>query len=79
VKIVEVEWLDSMGSNSWESRAQAEREATEYALRHRSVGYLLKDEEHSILIARSRGETSETVDGTLQIPKVSVLKQRVLK
>lgn len=70
---VEIEWLDSISEGRWNDREQIERQANRANMLHRSVGYLLMDNDDFVLLAGSRGETNENYADTMQIPKVAVL------
>lgn len=79
MKIVEVEWVDSMSEGRWKPVADVIREATDEAMLHRSVGYLVHECEGSIVLAGSRGESGDMVADTMQIPRVAVLRTKVLR
>ena len=51
---VEIEWLDSISEGRWNSLDNIEREATRDAMCHRSIGYLIIDNDDFVLIAGSR-------------------------
>lgn len=83
MKLVEVEWIDSMGESGWQPAEDARRQATEDAMRHRSVGYVLADKDHSLLIAQSCGDSGDDdtrlVGHTLQIPRSAIAHVRGLR
>lgn len=78
MKLVEVEWLDSIGEGRWTNVEEAIRIATKSYMLHRTAGYLVHENDDMILIAGSRNETGETVADTMQIPKVAVINVRNL-
>ena len=78
-RIVEVEWLDAMSEGRWMDTETAISRATREVMLHRSVGYLIHETDDLILLAGSRGETSENVADTMQIPRVAVLAVRDLR
>lgn len=79
MRIVEVEWLDSVSEGRWHPKDDAIREATRDVMLHRSVGYLVHETDELILLAGSRGEDGANVADTMQIPRVAVLQVRKLR
>lgn len=83
MKLVEVEWVDSMGEGGWARADEARRRATLETLIHRTVGYVIDESEHSLLLAMGRSnegdEDSRLVHDTMQIPRVAILTIRDLK
>ena len=79
MKRVEVEWLDSICEGSWHRRDDVIREATREAMLHRSIGYLVHENDEMVLLAGSRGESGVMVSDTMQIPRVAVLTVRELR
>lgn len=78
-RMVEVEWLDSMSEGRWMDTETAISRATREVMLHRSVGYLIHETDDLILLAGSRGESSEHVSDTMQIPRVAILAVHDLK
>ena len=79
MRVVEIEWVDSVSEGRWNDKDEALRIATLEAMLHRSVGYLLREDDDMVLIAGSRSENEYNVCDTMQIPKVAVLSMRDLK
>ena len=79
MKKVEVEWLDSISEGRWYGKDAVIAEATREAMVHRSLGYLLHENEDMVLLAGSRSETGVMVCDTMQIPRVAVLTMRELR
>ena len=81
---VEVEWLDSVSWSGWRARAEREAKATVDEQRHRSVGYVLADNEHGLMLARDLsdwpedGEPQACAD-VLLIPRAVVVKVKELR
>jgi len=79
-EIVEVVWLDSVGEHQWLDLDDARQSAADDdAMQHRSVGWLLDDRPDYLLLALSRSESWSQVDLTLQIPRGSVQRVKVLR
>lgn len=83
MRLVEVEWLDSMSEGGWMRADEARRRATVDAMAHRTVGYVIDENDHSLLLAMGRSnegdEDSRLVHDTMQIPRVAILTVRDLK
>jgi hypothetical protein len=60
-------WVDSCGKDSW----MAKEEAINRDLNIVSVGYLLSEDENSILISSHIGD--EWVHSTMQIPRKAII------
>lgn len=79
---VEVEWLDSQSDGRWQALPDALRAAEADDLLHRSIGFLIDDNERYVLLAASHREEREgepvMVADVLQIPRPAVLSVRTL-
>jgi hypothetical protein len=75
VKRIEVEWVDSLGSTSWEPMQDKLRDMQPEALQHRSVGYVLRDDDTGIILAGSMSDRwHDNVCDVTYIPRQAVLK-----
>jgi hypothetical protein len=86
--MVEIEWLDSIGSSGWMTAKNVLEEVTPKYLRHRSCGYLMLDDgEDGIVLLQSYqeevdpddGDTKRHVQGAMRIPRGAVVAIRELK
>ena len=74
--VVEVIWDDCLlFTGGWESHAAVMRQRRR--IRQRSVGYVLADDEHGIMLAGSLSQGGN-VFGALMIPKPQVVRKRRL-
>ena len=73
MKTIEVEWIDSMSADEWHPMSLAIDRATVEGMTHRSIGYLLADDDDMILLAQSVSVNEEMVAATLQIPKFAII------
>jgi hypothetical protein len=72
--IVEVEWVDSMilDHGEWLDSDDVDDAMSKEGMTHKTVGYQIKENDHSILVASSVGQ-SDRIQGAIVIPKVSIL------
>ena len=80
--VVEIEWVDSFSSATWDTRINHERSARgSDQMVHRSVGYFLSQSDTSVTIAQSMAEDDgDTMVGdALTIPRRSIDRIRVLE
>lgn len=72
--IVEVEWVDSMilDHGEWLDADDVDEAMTLEGMTHRTVGYQVKENDHSILVASSRGQ-NDRIQGAIVIPKTAIL------
>lgn len=83
MRLVQVEWLDSMAETEWQSLDDLRRKADDAnSLNNTTIGYLLLDEDGYVLIAST---ATPGVDGgkptygnTTQIPRCAVVAIRSL-
>ena len=85
--VVEVEWLDSVrASGGWTDLEQIATDAPTEALVHRTAGYLVAEDETSMLIAGSyqawlaegNSDKDRSLLGVIRIPDVAIVRTRVL-
>jgi hypothetical protein len=75
VKRVEVEWVDSLGIGRWQPKQQTLEEFKPEALHHRSLGWVLRDDESGLAIAASVSDNwNDQVADTTYIPRQAVIK-----
>lgn len=75
--IAEVIWKDSSTTHNWNSRADRARDAD--VANCRSVGYLLKSDKKAISLTESCDDDNDNVGCTTTIPKLAVVKVKILK
>jgi hypothetical protein len=77
-QIIEVIWIDSAQSHGWKDR-QAEIDSPDRlrSMRCRSVGYMLADDEHGVMLAESLSDY-DNVACTTTIPKFAIVERRNL-
>lgn len=81
MKVVQVEWLESMAETDWQSLDDLRRKADDAnALHNTSIGHLLIDEDGYVLLAQT---VTPGVDGgkpmygnTTQIPRCAIVSVR---
>lgn len=81
-KVVNVEWVDSIGISGWRSLKSIVDDSPYEDLLHESVGFLVHEDEHSITLTCSRSADKSSlgqVDSAIRIPKVSIKKRRVIR
>lgn len=72
---VEVEWVDSLGLGGWRPKPDVLDEFTPGALRHRTVGYLVRQDDAGVVLAASYSEDwDDKIADSIFIPKQAVLK-----
>lgn len=73
-KIVRVTWVDSCSSSGWRPGSEVNAEAHTID----SIGYLVLQNKHSVVITTSISCNENVVD-VLQIPKCAILKMKYLR
>ena len=76
-QIVEVEWVDSVGSVGWRGRDERIASTLTEDMDHRTAGYLLKVNKNYVIVAQSVGDYNPTVADTIQIPRRAI--KRIVK
>jgi len=76
-QIVEVEWVDSVGTGGWRGRDERIASTLIQDMDHRTAGYLLKIDKAFIIVAQSVGDHNPTVADTIQIPRRAI--KRIVK
>lgn len=68
--VYEAEWLDSMvlDHGEWLDLEDADDAMSVEGMTHTTVGYLMKETDHSILLVSSRGQ-NDRIQGAIVIPK----------
>lgn len=79
MRLVEVEWLDSVSTQAWTNTEEFRRESTRDEMLHRTAGYLVEANDDMVTVAGSRSETGNSISDVMQIPRVAVLTIRHLK
>jgi hypothetical protein len=79
MRILKITWLDSIRNGGWQSNQAYCDEADYKGLLHTSVGYEIQNATHSILLAQSKAEHTTNICDTIQIPKRTIIKIKVLK
>lgn len=79
MKRVEVQWVDTLGSSGWEKVEQKLADMVPSALVHRSLGWVLRDDEAGLVIASSLNESEsgpwkDNVADATFIPRQAVVK-----
>ena len=75
--VIEVEWEDSGGIGKWHSIKDAEQMVP---LNIKSVGYLLKESKHCIVIIQSKDDQDpKQCDSSLAVPRACVKSIRKLE
>jgi len=82
--IIEIEWIDSQEKHGWRYFVAEDSVAgDEDELTCSSVGYLLADKPHSIVMCHSLSEPENIVDGLvsgmIEIPKCSIINIRKIE
>jgi hypothetical protein len=85
--IVEVEWLDSIGSARWRELGELLELQDDRFLRHHSIGYLVQETDESVLLLGSfqdeiddgATELSRNVEAGTKIPKVAIVSRTELR
>jgi len=76
-KILEVEWIDSEAHPGWHENSKALAYAKKHELLCYTVGYFLHEDTEVLTIAMSYNDEEK---GMLwKIPKVNIIKRKVLK
>lgn len=78
LRLVEIEWVDSVAHWRWEHPDDLRRWAVEETMIQRSVGWILSESESYVQLVSSVGEDGESASGSLQIPRVAILRVRDL-
>jgi hypothetical protein len=76
--IVEVDWVDSTGHSGWSTRSEYQTALDDEKMRQHTTGYLFSKHKDYVAIAQSWGETTDRVNGVLQIPRGAITAIRVL-
>lgn len=74
MKIVQVDWLDTMGDLGWKS---SKHKLDPKDMLQHSIGYLLENSKQQVVICQSYGEIDNCAE-RLQIPKCAVKRVRKL-
>jgi hypothetical protein len=79
MKRVEIHWLDSLGSSGWAKMEEKVEEAVPSAMHHRSLGWVLREDEDGVLIAASMslsesGPWKDNVADCTMIPRPSIVE-----
>lgn len=74
---LEVRWLDAQSRHGWVDTAHALAEADEWPHQLQvSCGYLIRDDEHGVLLAQTIGHHDNCAD-TIWIPRAMIHSTRV--
>lgn len=76
-QIIEIDWLDSVHDNGWKFEDTAMERAQDKFLKHKTIGYFLKETKQFIAVVQSKsndGEDKSNVDAVMQIPKAVIKK-----
>jgi hypothetical protein len=76
MKLVYVEWLDSLGCDGWQ---RVETLAEDGNMLHKSVGWLLTDKKEFITIVPHLRMNEKSGRGDMQIPRPAITKIKTLK
>ena len=84
MKIIEIEWVDSVHSNGWVSGEDAIVAAKELNMSARTIGYMIQEDDTRVTVVQSvgkfQGDGAPTdVDAIMTIPKAAIVKRRYLK
>ena len=74
MKLVHVQWLDSESATGWTPVSEVEGVLE---LTH-TVGLLLQESEHFIVIAHSYDPATESANGLITIPRPTIEKMRTI-
>ena len=78
-KLLWILWADSVGWGHWQDAEKfVKEEVPKDDMRCESVGWVVHEDKESISLAPHRS-ANNNIDGTLRIPKCSILKKRTLK
>lgn len=75
MKAVVIEWIDSSSAHGWDKIKDHEIETGLCV----SIGFFIKENKDFILIAHSYDSDNESINGTIQIPKVAIRKKRFIQ
>ena len=73
--IIEVEWVDHCGRGGWAKPESYRQETCDPC---RSVGYLLREDEHEIVLIQSMAHSTGNVNDSIIIDKRTVSSRRVI-
>ena len=76
MKLVEVQWLDAVGSDGWTTEKSLQKET---AVIHNSVGYVVQETDEHITITMSYDTEKENLGAWLLIPKPYIKKLKKIK
>jgi hypothetical protein len=79
VKIVEVEWIDSVLEHGWTYEQDVQQKATYEAMECKSIGYVLKEDTDFLLLCSGVMPNSSSVYGAVQIPRLAIIKVKELR
>lgn len=75
MKGIIIHWLDSGSDHGWGKIKDAEIQTGLCV----TMGFLVKENAEFYLVCHSWDEENDSVNGTIQIPKIAVKKKRFLK
>lgn len=74
VKLVHIEWIDSTSATGWTPLSEIEEELD---VTH-SVGFLMNEGSHFIVLAHSFDPSTESANGLMTIPRQAIEKMRTI-
>ena len=73
-KIVEIQWLDAQGEDTWEFLSEIDTKAMYIT----TVGYHLEETEEELIVCRSLS-SDKGLEGRFHIPKTCIKKIKVIR
>ena len=73
IRLVWVKWVDSSSDSRWSSIEDQEHDAANRDMTCESVGWVVHDDKHRIMLAQSKSSGFDQVDNTILIPKIAIV------
>jgi len=78
MKIIYIEWVDSESFSYWRSIKNTIEDNKNPSI-VKTVGYLLDENDHHILVCHSFDEANDMIIGVIKIPKKCILRKKIIK